>query len=62
MYTWPSLGFHMIAGIVTIAAVAAMVVSIKFLRSLTIVHDSIPAIVIVAIVGSRWDRWRSLAK
>ena len=24
--------------------------------------DSIPAIVIVAIVGSRWDRWRSLAK
>ena len=23
--------------------------------------DSIPAIVIVAIVGSRWDRWRSLA-
>ena len=24
--------------------------------------DSISAIVIVAIVGSRWDRWRSLAK
>ena len=24
--------------------------------------DSIPAIVIVAIIGSRWDRWRSLAK
>ena len=24
--------------------------------------DSIPAIVIVAIVGSHWDRWRSLAK
>ena len=23
--------------------------------------DSIPAIGIVAIVGSRWDRWRSLA-
>ena len=23
--------------------------------------DSIPAIVIVAIIGSRWDRWRSLA-
>ena len=55
----------MIAGIVTIAAVAALVVSINFLRSLTIAEidsDSIPAIVIVAIVGSRWDRWRSLAK
>ena len=24
--------------------------------------DSIPAIVIVAIVGSRWDHWRSVAK
>ena len=24
--------------------------------------DSIPAIVIVAIVRSHWDRWRSLAK
>ena len=24
--------------------------------------DSIPAIVVVAIVGSRWDHWRSLAK
>ena len=32
-------GFHMIAGIVTIAAVTALVVSINFLRSLTIVHD-----------------------
>ena len=61
----------MIAGIVTIAAVTALVASVTFLRSLTIVHDrydlrvysdSIPAIVIVAIIGSRWDRWRSLAK
>ena len=67
-------GFHMIAGIVmivTFAAVAALVVSINFCdrwRSFTITtiaeidSDSIPAIMIIAIVGSRWDHWRSLAK
>ena len=61
----------MIAGIitiVTIAAVAPLVVPLTFCdrrRSFTIAtiaeidSDSIPAIV---IVGSRWDRWRSLAK
>ena len=51
---------------VAIATIAALVVSIKSLQSLTIVHDgyvaevdsdSIPAIVIVAIVGSSSDHW-----
>ena len=48
----------MIAGIVTIVTIAALVVSINFLRSLTIAEidsDSIPGIVIVAIVGDRWQ-------
>ena len=43
----------MIAGIVTIAAIAALVVSINLLRSLTIAEidsDSIPG-----IVGDRWQ-------
>ena len=51
---------------VATAAIAALVVSINFLQSLTIVHDgyvaevdsdSIPAIVIVSIVGSSGDHW-----
>ena len=57
----------MITGIVAIAAITALVVSLNSLRSLMIVHDcgddsdSILAIVIIAILGNRWDCWRSLA-
>ena len=45
------------------ATIAALVVSIKSFTIATstaileIDFDSIPAIVIVAIVGSHWDRW-----
>ena len=61
-------GFHMIDGIVTmvtIAAVAALVVSINFLRSLTIVHDRYDRRDRLWFYPSdrdRCDRWRSLAK
>ena len=73
----PSLcyGFHMIAGIITIVkttAVAALVVSINILQSLTVIHNRydhgdrlwfyLSDRVIIAMVGSRWDHWRSLAK
>ena len=57
----------MIVAIVAIAAIAALVVSIKSLRSFTIAtiveidSDSITAIVIVATVGGRYDRWCLLA-
>ena len=58
----------MIAGIVTIvtiAAVAALVVPLTFCDrrdNIEIDSDSIPAIMIIVIIGSRWDRWRLLAK
>ena len=54
--------FYMIAGIVKIAVIAALVVSINLLRSLTIATiaeidaDSISAIVIVKL----YDRWQLL--
>ena len=53
----------MIAGIVTIAAVAALVVSINFLRSLTIVHDRYDRrdrLWLYPGDRDRYDRWQSL--
>ena len=53
----------MIAGIVTIAAVAALVVSIKFLRSLTMVQDRNDRRDRLRFYPSdrdRCDRWQSL--
>ena len=56
----PSLcyAFHMIAGIVMIVTIAALVVSINFLRSLTIVHNRYNCRDRLWFYPS--DRWQSL--